>query len=353
MPKFKGNQEDWLDEEDDTEGSSQGGRTSLTKKKKRPQRPPLLPPEEANAWVAEVFPKQCRVIMDDPELHSQGQSELLCNYRRAGMFGDTENQERERTPVAVGDRVVARKIGESDGIVDSLCQRKNRLLRPAPGREEQLHVIASNVDLLVVVASVAAPDFAAGLLDRYLVAAEAAGIAALVCISKADLWDPKQTGAPAPWRVYADAGYELVEVSSKTGEGIAALRANLARGGVTVFCGQSGVGKTSLLRELLGRPDFGSIGGISEATGRGRHTTTGTQLLKVADGYWIDTPGVREFGLSDVDETTLAHCFPELRDLGCPRSRCLHDGEKGCLAIHLSRYASYRRILASLRAGEN
>jgi ribosome biogenesis GTPase len=147
-------------------------------------------------------------------------------------------------------------------------------------------------------------------------------------------------------------GYPVFELSSKSGAGVDELRKRI-EGRTVVFCGLSGVGKTSLLRKLL-VSDIGRVAEISHSTGKGRHTTTGAILLGGPSGsQWIDTPGIREFGLSEVPPARLAECFPEFQKLHCAVSGCLHQDEEGCVVRTLARHASYRRILESLLAGEN
>jgi ribosome biogenesis GTPase / thiamine phosphate phosphatase len=119
-------------------------------------------------------------------------------------------------------------------------------------------------------------------------------------------------------------------------------------GKLSVFCGHSGVGKTSLLRVLLGR-EIGRIGELSQATGKGRHTTTGAVLLEGPGCRVIDTPGIREFGVVGIEPEELRHYFPEFRELGCAVTDCLHEDEPGCVAQELPRYSSYRRVLTSLK----
>lgn len=337
-PKFRGNGEDWLDDE----GSK---RRSQSRAKKAPEaRSVGLPLDQANGIVAEVFPNQCRVKLDQEEVG------ILCSYRRAHVVSKSKTEVRERSPVAVGDRVLAKKTGDSTGVIEGICIRRNSLSRPAPGREavNVQHVLAANVDFLVIVASAQEPLFSSGLVDRFLVASEAEGISPLLCITKMDLWESGEK----PWAVYRDLGYDLFEVSIKKDLGVDDLQKKL-EGHAAVFCGHSGVGKTSLLRDLL-KVDIGKIGEVNELTGKGRHTTTGAVLLGgPQNSQWIDTPGVRGFGLSKVPPESLALYFPEFRKLQCSQIGCLHQEELGCLAQSLERYSSYRRILESLIAGEN
>ncbi len=297
--------------------------------------------------MAEVFQKQCRVSLDHPD--PKLPNEFLCSYRRAGVVGQSEVDARERTPVAVGDRVLTSRTSPDSGVVEGVCERRNRLMRPAPGREgrNMQHVLACNLDLVVIVASLREPEFSPGLVDRFLVAAQAAGIPALICVTKMDL---AGHASDAPWRIYRELGFDVRTTSVRSGEGIDELRSELLNK-IVVFCGRSGAGKTSLLRSLL-KNETGKIADVSLATGKGKHTTTSAVLLEGPErARWIDTPGVREFGLAEVEPESLAGFFPEIRSLHCPTVGCLHEQEPGCLASGLPRLPSYQRILASLREG--
>lgn len=332
-PKFKGDLEDWLDDE----GESGGTRSRSATRRYSHAKAQFLPIEKANATVVEVFPNQCRVQMD------QGGESLLCSYRRAGVM--KKNAVRERSFVAVGDRVLVGK-GLSQGVIQGICVRRNKLSRPAPGREGTTvqHVIAANLDRVVIVASACQPDFSAGLVDRFLVGSQAAGIDPLICITKMDLLS---RDLMTPWRLYEGLGFTVAEISSRDGLGIHQLREKL-RGQAVLFCGESGVGKTSLLRVLLEK-EIGRVASISEATGKGRHTTTGTVLLGGPEGsQWMDSPGVREFGLAEVRPEELLRFFPEFLAVRCHFVECQHRGEAGCHAVGLPRHASYLRILESL-----
>ncbi|HAR41397.1 MAG TPA: ribosome small subunit-dependent GTPase A [Bdellovibrionales bacterium] len=349
-PKFKGNSDDWLDDQ----SSRRSGKGTVISKKKKAD---ALDSSEANATVAEVFPRQCRVRLDETG------EEILCGYRRASVLGHAaghaEEGERDRSPVAVGDRVQIERSSPDSGTVKGICARRNLLARPAPGRDRTQkkvrQVIAANVDVLVIVASVGEPEFSPGLVDRFLIAAESAGIHPVICVSKLDLLN----GSERPWEMYADLGYEVFPCCAKKGQGTVQLQERL-EGLTAVFCGHSGVGKTSLLRVLLGT-ELGKVGAVSEATGKGRHTTSSAVLLEQkkfsAKTAWIDTPGVREFGLMNLEPETLPEFFPEFKELVCSTQGCLHydqpGAEPGCLAHSLPRYPSYCRILESLLAGEN
>ena len=336
VPKFRGDSDDWLDDEAQ-------GRSSGKMKKPSKARAEFLNPTEANGTVAEVHPQLCRVIADD-DPRGAG---FLCAYRRAGLRQDTES--RERNYVTVGDRVKFARQG-TQGVVEGVCTRRNSLTRPAPGREggKMFQAIAANLDTVVIVASATSPVFTPGLVDRFLIATQAAEIRPLICVTKMDVIE----GAERPWKLYSDLGFEVREVSAKKDMGLESLKAEL-EGQTALFCGQSGVGKTSLLRKLLGT-DVGRVNTVSEVTGKGKHTTTSAVLLGgPGDSRWIDSPGIREFGLAGVEPEGLAALFPEFKTIQCHVSGCSHFGEEGCAATSLERYPSYLRIFQSLQAGEN
>ncbi|OFZ19253.1 MAG: ribosome small subunit-dependent GTPase A [Bdellovibrionales bacterium GWB1_55_8] len=345
-PKFRGDAEDWLDQEEGSgprlrkQGGGRGGSIS---------------PERANATVAEVFPKQCTVVLD------RDGSEAACAYRRATVLAWEDV--RERSPVAVGDRVLVESLKNEPGaaVMQGVATRKNALERPAPGRDRSQegrsikHVIAANVDVLVIVASVREPEFPDGLVDRYLIAAQKAKIEPLICVTKMDLLRGASSTVSSPsdnesqpWFKYRQLGFAVRTVCSKNGVGIDELRTELAERRA-VFAGQSGVGKTSLLTALIGHA-VGKTTEVNPMTGKGRHTTTSAVLLRPAG--WIDTPGVREFGLLGVTSEELAGYYPEFAELSCARFSCMHLDEPECAARSLPRYASYRRILESLLAGD-
>jgi ribosome biogenesis GTPase len=336
--KFRGNSDDWIDDE-----KMSNRRTGSKVKKDIKAKSVELPWEQSNAVVVEVFPKQCRTRLLD-----SGKT-LLCSYRWAQLLGKGGEEIRTRAPVTVGDRVKVVQNTPDSGVVEGLCVRRNSLARVAPGRDNQSlhHVVAANVDSLVIVASIREPEFSPGLVDRYLIAAAAAGIAARICATKKDLAIPPEVAQSL--QVYRDIGVPTFEVSAKSGAGLL---------GETVFCGHSGVGKTSLLNALLESvPDTKNlkIGEVSASTGKGRHTTTSAVMIAAPekDQFWIDTPGVREFSLAGISARKLSQYFPEFRKLDCTRKRsCMHIDEAECEAKTLPRYASYRRIFESMIENE-
>jgi ribosome biogenesis GTPase len=267
---------------------------------------------------------------------------------------------RANLPALVtGDRVVWRAGNQGNGVIVAQLPRNSELCRP-DGRG-QLKPVAANVDLIVIVFA-PLPEPHANLIDRYLIAAEHAGIRPLLLLNKADLVD-EQNGQRlnALLTVYRQLGYPLMEVSAHEGGGMEALQARLD-GHVSVFVGQSGVGKSSLVNSLLPGVDT-RVGGLSEVTGKGTHTTTTARLFHFpGGGELIDSPGIREFGLGHVSRDDVEAGFIEFADLlGTCRFRdCKHDREPGCALlkaleegrIQPQRMASYRHIIASLPEAE-
>ena len=263
---------------------------------------------------------------------------------------------RANLPTLVtGDRVVWRPGNQGIGVIVAQLPRHSELCRP--DMRGQLKPVAANVDQIIVVFA-PIPEPHANLIDRYLIAAEHAGIAPLLLLNKADLIDEGNRAAlESLLGVYRQLDYPLLEVSAHDGAGMSALRERLD-GRISVFVGQSGVGKSSLVNSLL--PDVDTrVGALSEQTGKGTHTTTTARLFHFpGGGDLIDSPGIREFGLGHVSRADVEAGFIEFRDLlGTCRFRdCRHDREPGCALlkalddgrIQLQRMASYRHILSSL-----
>lgn len=263
---------------------------------------------------------------------------------------------RANLPTLVtGDRVVWRPGNQGIGVIVAQLPRHSELCRP--DMRGQLKPVAANVDQIIVVFA-PIPEPHANLIDRYLIAAEHAGIAPLLLLNKADLIDEGNRAAlESLLGVYRQLDYPLLEVSAHDGAGMSALRERLD-GRISVFVGQSGVGKSSLVNSLL--PDVDTrVGALSEQTGKGTHTTTTARLFHFpGGGDLIDSPGIREFGLGHVSRADVEAGFIEFRDLlgPCRFRDCRHDREPGCALlkalddgrIQPQRMASYRHILSSL-----
>lgn len=263
-------------------------------------------------------------------------------------------------PIAIGDRVRYVDAGQDRGMITEVLPRISTFSRPAatPGQRAFEQVIAANVDQVVPIFSVASPTPKWGLLDRYLVAAEATGLPSLIVITKLDLaWKNPQLNEELA--IYRKIGYPIQLVSSNTGEGIEELRSAL-QGRMSVLVGKSGVGKTSLLNAL--QPGLGMrVKAVSSGEiGKGRHTTTHYEMFPLdGGGTLLDTPGMREFGLWDIQADELASLFPEMEShVGrCKFGlSCHHDREPGCairsavMAGEISpfRYKSYMNLRGEL-----
>lgn len=292
----------------------------------------------------------------------------------------------QRSSVAVGDRVWISFVPGATpdrpaGVIERVDPRTSVLARGArvghdsrrAGHLRQ-HLLAANVDQLVIVASAARPSFKPHLVDRYLVAAAKGNLRPILCINKWDLvgdvWTdgdsladfaPEDGGGESLLELideFQSLGYRVIVASAERGDGVDALRAELA-GKVTVFSGQSGVGKSSLLNAL--EPGLGlAIGAISEENEKGRHTTTHARLLRLAGGgYAVDTPGIRSFDFWDVEPGELESCFVEIAQeiRNCRFNDCHHVDEDGCAVIaavranriSARRYASYLKMLDEVR----
>lgn len=264
----------------------------------------------------------------------------------------------DATPITVGDVVAWNATAQITEVLPRRSQLSRRGAVPMPGAYAHEQVIVANVDQVVAVLAAANPRPAWNLLDRYLVSAESAEIPALVCLTKTDLVEgsPQAGEIEAVAAEYRAIGYEVVLTSTVTGQGLGELKTRL-HGRLSALIGKSGVGKTSLLNAL--EPGLGQrVQAVSKATGKGRHTTSTSEIFTLASGgAIIDTPGVREFGLWDVAENDLAWFFPEMRPFvgRCKfRLDCTHDQEPGCairkavVAGQISpyRYQSYLKLRA-------
>ncbi len=260
------------------------------------------------------------------------------------------------TSIATGDRVKLTILGPDRGVIEDIAPRRNALSR-ARSEMETEHVMMANVDLAILVFAVREPDPRLGLLDRYLALCEHAEIPALILFNKVDLGASVEI--EQAMALYAAIGYPVAQTSAATGQGVAELRGWLA-GRASLLTGPSGVGKSSLMNVIL--PEAGQrIGEISEATGKGRHTTTGARLLPLPEGGWLaDTAGIRELALWNAPAEALARCFLELRSVAddCEYEDCGHaEDEEGCALraalaagrISPSRWESFARLLDEAR----
>ncbi len=277
--------------------------------------------------------------------------------------GRLEGQ-KSTNPVAVGDRVEVSLNDDGTGQIVQLLPRRNKLSRRAAGRRWGLeHVIAANVDFVWIVQSVTRPRFNAGFVDRLLVMAGIGDIPTGIIINKMDLADSGDLRRKEGfWRdLYRDLGYPVLETCAISGAGVDAFAARLA-GGTSVITGPSGVGKSTLLNAVSPGLNVRTAK-ISEKTGKGKHTTAVAVRYEVGpETFVIDTPGIREFGLWNLEPDELYGYFYEMLDPArqCRFPNCLHDHEPGCgvrAAVKAgrvtdARFASYLNMLESLKGDD-
>ena len=269
------------------------------------------------AWrgrVLNVHGLESHVQADDGRI-------VRCTMRRLLRTIATD----QRHPLAAGDWVHVRGVGD-EGTIQSIEPRHQSLSRDSRGRR---HVIVANVDQMIIVGSAAQPDLKPGLIDRLIVAAESAGIRPLICLNKVDLVEPSVLVPLAG--VFARMGYPVVLCSTVTGMGVARLQAEL-RGRVTAVVGQSGVGKSSLLNALDPGLDL-RVAEVSRDNEKGRHTTTTARLLPHRlNGWFVDTPGVRQFQPWQLVPAEVPSAFRDLRPIAnlCRFPNCTHDHETSC-----------------------
>ena len=262
-------------------------------------------------------------------------------------------------PVAVGDRVRYETDGaateEHPAVIKEILPRDNYLIRRSTNLSRQSHVIAANLDQAVIVVSLLFPEIKLPFLDRILVTCEVYKVPVLIVLTKVDLYRAEAPELVAGFhQIYEGAGYPVLETSVRTGEGIEALRER-CRGRINLFSGESGVGKSSLIKALDPALDP-KIGKISVAHLQGKHTTSLYEMYRLATGgFVIDTPGLRGFGLVDLEKEEISKYFPEMLSVmdDCRFVPCTHTHEPGCAVkaavddgrISAERYNSYLGML--------
>lgn len=260
-------------------------------------------------------------------------------------------------PIAVGDKVhfEIENVAENTGVITAIIQRENYIIRKSPHKTGHGHIIASNIDQAILVATLLYPKTSLGFIDRFLVSAEAYRIPAIILFNKSDLYDATIHEFYQELKgLYSSLGYQTLLISAAQKEGLAEVRPFVS-GKTSLLTGHSGVGKSTLLNALV-PGGIQKVADVSDFAQKGTHTTTFAEMFVVDENsYLIDTPGIKEWGLIDIEEEELSHFFPELRNLmgKCKFYNCTHSHEPGCAIMEAfnngmvaaSRYESYLSML--------
>ena len=261
-------------------------------------------------------------------------------------------------PIAVGDRVTIEieDPQENTGIITDILPRENYIIRKSTRKAYHGHLLAANLDQAVLVATLMFPRTSLGFIDRFLVSAESFRIPGVVIFNKADLLSEEQHSLQNElMERYTSLGYQCLAVSALSEDSVPPIR-EIIEGKVSLFSGHSGVGKSTLLNQIAPDTAQQRTAEVSSFANKGVHTTTYAEMFRVGPSTLvIDTPGIKELGLMDIQDGELGHYFPEMRDLlgECRFYNCIHTQEPGCAvreavergAIDASRYYSYLSML--------
>lgn len=276
------------------------------------------------------------------------------NFRLKGI--------RSTNPVAVGDRVEIIRNQEGTAFITSICDRRNYIIRKSSNLSKQSHIIAANVDQAFLIVTVDYPQTSTTFIDRFLASAEAYNVPVTIIFNKVDLFKgDEERYLDMMVNLYETVSYTCLKVSAETEEGLQQLLP-LLEGKITLFSGNSGVGKSTLLNKIVPGAELRTAE-ISDAHNTGMHTTTFSEMLSLGDGGWvIDTPGIKGFGTFNMEPEEICGYFKEIFRFSkdCRFSNCTHTHEPGCAVrqavedhyIAESRYASYLSMLDDKEEGK-
>ncbi|MBQ3536550.1 MAG: ribosome small subunit-dependent GTPase A [Alistipes sp.] len=261
---------------------------------------------------------------------------------------------RSTNPVVVGDWVRFESDEQGGYVISAIEPRRNYIIRRASNLSKESHIIASNIDQALLVVTLFSPETAMEFVDRFLVTCEAYKVPVTILLAKIDLARQHPEAVEEFYSIYEKAGYRIIEISATEGEGVDEVR-ELLHGKTTLLSGNSGVGKSTLVAAVEPGLDI-KTGEISQSHHKGKHTTTFSTMYPLAEGgYIIDTPGIKGFGLIDIDDAELAHYFPEMMRYlpDCRFYNCSHTHEPGCAVVEAvkrgeiayPRYESYLKIM--------
>ena len=274
------------------------------------------------------------------------ESKVKGNFRLKGI--------RSTNPIAVGDRVSLILNPEGTAFITEIEDRRNYIIRKSINLSKQSHIIAANVDQVLLLVTVTHPQTSTTFIDRFLASAEAYRVPVILVFNKTDILDAEALHLQQMLiKLYENIGYECRSISAETGDGVDALRPLLV-GKITLLSGNSGVGKSTLINRLIPGVNLRTAE-ISDAHQTGQHTTTFSEMIPMGSGWLIDTPGIKGFGTFDMEPEELTSYFRDFFQFSkeCRFSNCTHTHEPGCAVLQAienhyiaqSRYQSYLSML--------